>query len=69
MYDSIQLGHTADAIERVNGDATDYVTTADMAAQMLTRFPAVRETSAGYAAGSIGQPALDSAVLDALAGF
>jgi hypothetical protein len=69
MYDSIQLAHTADAIERVNGDAADYDTTADMAAAMLTRFPAVRAASAGYVAGTVSQPALDGAVLDALAAF
>lgn len=69
MHDAIHLAHVADAIERVNGDSTDYDTSADMASAMLTRFPAVRDAAAGYAAGTTGRPALDSAVLDALAAF
>jgi len=67
--DSVQVAHVADAIGRVGGEVPDTETGADMATAMLTRFPAVRGAAAGYAAGSIGQPALDSAVLDALAAF
>jgi hypothetical protein len=70
MTDSIQLAHVADAIDRVRGDASDYDQTADMAAVMLTRFPAVREAAAGYAACvPLSQQTLDDAVLDALAAF
>ena len=69
MQDSVQLAHVADAIDRVGGDNAGYDETADMAAQMLTRFPAVREAVAGYVAGFVDQARLDSAVLDALAAF
>jgi hypothetical protein len=71
MYDSIQLAHTADAIDRVKGDPAEfgYDETAQMAAHMLDRFPHVRAAAAAYARGGIEAPALDSAVLDALMGF
>ena len=67
--DSIQLAHVADAIDRVGGDSAGYDETASMAAEMLTRFAAVREAAAGYTAGTVGQSGLDCAVLDALAAF
>ena len=69
--DSIHVAHVADAIDRVGGDRAllGYDETADMAAGMLQRFPAVRRAAAGYADGTVGQRGLDSAVLDALAAF
>jgi len=69
MRDSVQLAHVADAIERVGGDAGDYDETADMAAAMLGRFPAVRTAAAGYVAGSVKRAGLDDAVLGALQAF
>lgn len=73
VHDSVHLAHVADAIDRMDGDVAGfgYDETADMAAHMLDRFPAVRTAAAGYAAGDprYNQGELDSAVLDALAEF
>lgn len=69
MTDSALVAHVADSIERVGGDATDYDGTAEMAAQMLTRFPAVRYVAGAYAHGEEEQGALDHTVSEALAVF
>ena len=69
--DSIQMAHVADAIDRVSGDHAlfGYDETADMAADMLQRFPVVRGVAARFAAGVASQRELDDAVLGALAEF
>jgi ribosomal protein L37E len=69
--DSVHVAHVADAIDRVGGDRAGfgYDETAAMADDMLWRFPAVYAAVTGYVADAIGRPALDDAVLDALAAF
>jgi hypothetical protein len=69
--DSTHLAYVADAIDRTGGAPAEfgYDETADMAAAMLQRFPAVRRCAACYALGHVPSSDLDSAVLDALAAF
>ena len=53
MTDSIHMAHVADAIDRVGGTPATfgYDETADMAAHMIDRFPAVRTAAAGLRGG------------------
>jgi len=78
--DSIETAHVADAIERTNASletlslADDlagfgYDDAAAMAADMLGRFPAVRDAVAGYIAGTVTEAALDAAVGNAMVNF
>ncbi len=69
VADSVELAHVADAIDRVGGDASDYDATADMAARMLARFPAVAWVAAEYVRGNEDKATLDYTVSEALAAF
>ena len=69
--DSIHMAHVADAIESAGGEFGEfgYDEAAGMAADMLQRFPAVREVAARFTDGKASQQELNGAVLSALAEF
>jgi hypothetical protein len=67
--DTQLTAHVAGSIERVGGEADDYGGAAEMAAQMLARFPAVRYVAVEYVRGNEDRETLDYTVCEALAEF